>query len=121
MVEHQCWSNAQNSRCETLEIFGIPTGTKNTDLGSKVFDAQTKFDVAIDPVNLEACHWLNFRNIDNEVILNLPRRKNPDNIRRSRKNLKGADLNSIKISDPMYINDSLFIYYKTIWSKCTKL
>lgn len=52
-MEHQCWSNAQNSRCEILEIFGIPTGTKNTDLESKVFDAQTKFDVAIDPVNLE--------------------------------------------------------------------
>ena len=95
-------------------MFGIPAATKDTDLESKVLNVLTKFNVAIDSVNIEACHWLNSRNTDKEVIPKLPRRKNSDNIHRSRKKLKGADLNSIKISNPIYINDSLCVYYKKV-------
>ena len=55
-MEHQCYSNAQYSRCEKLEISGIPTITKDTDIENQVLDALTKIDVTIDLLNDEACH-----------------------------------------------------------------
>ena len=37
------------------------------------------------------------------------------------KNLKDMNFSSIAIRSPVYINDSLCKYYKTLWRKCKKL
>ena len=48
-LERQCWGNSQYSRCECLEITGVPDSISNDDLEEtniKIFD---KLDVAINP------------------------------------------------------------------------
>ena len=55
-LERQCWSNAQYSRRETLEISGIPENTDDGELEGKVLTVLSKLDVNIDPANVEGCH-----------------------------------------------------------------
>ena len=54
MLERQCWSNAQYSRRETLEISRIPD-IDNGDLEGSVLTVLSKLDVNVDPANVEAC------------------------------------------------------------------
>ena len=53
-LERQCWSNAQYSRRETLEISRIPD-IDNGDLEGSVLTVLSKLDVNVDPANVEAC------------------------------------------------------------------
>ena len=121
MLERHCWSNAQCYRQETLEISGIPENIDGRELEGKVLTVLSKLDVNIDSANVEAYHWLKSNNKGKKAILKLSRRKNSDEIRRVRSKLKTAVLKSIGISTPVYINDSLYIYYKKLWSRCKKL
>ena len=77
--------------------------------------------VNIDPANVEACHWLKSNNKGRKAILKLSRQKDSDEISRVRSKLKTTDLKRIGITTPVYINDSLCIYYKKLCSKCKKL
>ena len=120
-LERQCWSNAQYSRRETLEISGIPENINDGELEGNGLTVLSKLDVNIDPVNVEACHWLKSNNKGKKAILKLFRRKDSDEIGRVRDKLKTTDLKPIGITTPGYINDSLYFYYKKLWSKCKKL
>ena len=117
-LERQCWSNAQYSRRETLEISGIPENTDDGELEGKVLTVLSKLDVNMDPANAETCHWVK-SNKGKKAILKFSRRKDSDEIRRVK--LKITDLEPIGITTPVYINDSLCFYYKNLWSKCKKL
>ena len=55
------------------------------------------------------------------MIIKFARRKDAENIRKARKKLKGLVLSSIGLKLPIYVNDSLCIYYKKLWAKCKKL
>ena len=56
-LERQCWGNNQYSRRECLEITGVPDSVSN-DLEKTTIKVFDKIDVAIDPSNIEDCHWL---------------------------------------------------------------
>ena len=56
-LERQCWWNNQYSRRECLEITGVPDSVSN-DLEKTTIKVFDKIDVAIDPSNIEDCHWL---------------------------------------------------------------
>ena len=120
-LDCQCWSNAQYCRWETLEISGIPENIDKGELEGKVLTVLSKLDVNIDPVSVEACHWLKSNNKGKKAVLKLSRRKDSDEIRRVRSKLKTTDLKSMGITTPVYINDSSWFYYKKLWSKCKKL
>ena len=62
----------------------------------KIFD---KLDVAIDPSNIEDCHWLK-SNGSNKVIIKFARRKDANMIRKNNK-LKGMNLCSVSINNPV--------------------
>ena len=79
-LERQCWSNAQYSKRETLEISGIPENIDDVELKGKVLTVLSKLDVSIDPANVEACHWLKSNNKSKRAILKLSRRKDLDKI-----------------------------------------
>ena len=119
-LERRCWSNAQYSKRETLEISGIPENIDDAELEGKVLTVLSKLDVNIDPANVEACHWLMSSNKGKKAIPELSRRNDSDEIHRIRSKLKTTDLKS-KGMTTMYINDSLNFYYKKLWSKCKKL
>ena len=57
-LERQCWENNQYSRPECLEITGVPGSVSNDDLEETTIKIFDKLDVAIDPSNIEDCHWL---------------------------------------------------------------
>ena len=88
-LERQCWGNSQYSKRECLEITGV----------------------AIDPSNNEHCHWLK-SNGPKKVIIKFARRKDANIIRKNKNKLKGMNLCSIGINNPVFINDSLCSYYK---------
>ena len=77
----------------------------------------SKLDVNIDPANVEACHWLKSKNKGKKAVLKLSRQKDLDEIRRVRSKLKTTDLKPIGIPTPVNITDSLYFYYKKLWSK----
>ena len=71
-VEWQCWSNAQYSRCECLEIVGIPSSVNIKDLEGKVCPIFNKIGVAVKPDDIEACHRLHN---DKKTIVKFSKRK----------------------------------------------
>ena len=120
-LQRQCWSNEQYSRRECLEATGIPQDTNDDKLEEVVVGVMDKIDVKVQTENIEACHWLKSKGNDKKVIIKFSRRKDADNVRKAKKKLKSANLSSLGINNPVYINDSLCNYYKLLWSKCKKL
>lgn len=120
-LERQCWSNEQYSRRECLEISGIPEDTSSETLEKTVLDVFSKIDVDIQPDNIEACHWLKSDRTGKKAIVKFSKRKDADKVRKCKRKLKTANLNSLGISNPVFINDSLCKYYKYLWSKSKKL
>ena len=121
VLERKCWSNEQYSRRECLEISGIPSDTEAGKLEETLLKVFEKLDVDVDPKNVEDCHWLKTRNSSKKVIIKLSKRKDADKIRQVKKKLKSLNLESMGISSPIFINDSLCAYYKKLWAKCKKL
>lgn len=120
-LERQCWSNEQYSRRECLEVTGIPGNTDDDKLEETVLNVLNKIDVNVQAENIEACHWLKSKKGPNKVIVKFSRRKDADNVRKAKKKLKSANLSTLGIKNPVYINDSLCKLYKLLWSKCKEL
>ena len=119
-TERQCWTNAQYSRRECLEVIGIPKTVESKDLEQtvcKVFNS-IGFDNKED--RIEACHRLTK---SDRTIVKFSRRKDCQHLMRIKKGLK--DLNPTNLSFPegtkMYVNDSLCPYYRGLWNECKKL
>ena len=87
----------------------------------KVREAFDKIDSAVKSKNIEACHWIKTKHGGKRVIIKLSKRKDADRIRKNKKKLKSTDLSSLNVQGPVYINDSLCSYYKSLWSKCKSL
>ena len=120
VLERQCWGNSQYSRRECLEITSIPDSVSNDDLEETTIKIFDKLDMATDPSNIEDCHWLK-SNGSKKVIIKFARRKDANLIRKNKNKLKGMNLCSIGVNNPVFINDSLCSYYKMLWRKCKKL
>ena len=106
-LERQCWSNSQYSRCECLELTGIPETNDNNTLESTVLKIFEKFEVNVDPSNVEDCHWISSKNGPKRVIVKVSKRKDASRIRSFKRKLKNMDLTSTGINNPVYISDSL--------------
>ena len=119
-LERQCWANNQYSRRECLEISGIPENIENKDLQNLTLQIFEKIHISVDPENVEDCHCVKTQR-SKKVIIKLSRRNNANKIRSEKKKLKGKNLTSLGINTPVYINDSLCIYYEKLWTNCKKL
>ena len=119
-LERQCWGNNQYSRCEFLEITDVPDSVSNDDLEKTTIKVFVKLNVAIEPSNIEDCHWLKSSG-PKKVIIKFARRNDGNLIRKNKNKLKGMNLCSIGIHNPVFINDRLCSYYKMLWRKCKKL
>ena len=113
-LERQCWGNNQYSRRECLEITGVPDSVSNDDLEETIIKIFDKLNVAIDPSNIEDCHWLK-SNGPKKVIIKFARRKDGTLIRKNKNKLKGINLCSAGINYPVFINDILCSHYKMLW------
>ena len=102
-LESQCWANEQYSRCECLEISGVPESVTDNDLKGKVLNLLEKIDVQVHPDYIEVCHWIK-SNVGPKKVIKMSRHKDADKIRRAKKKLKGLDLSSIGINSAVFIN-----------------
>ena len=119
-LQRQCWGNNQYSRRECLENTSVPDSVSNDDLEETIIKIFDKLNVAIDPSNIVDCHWLK-RNGPKKVIIKFTRRKDVNLVQKIKNKLKGMNLSSIGINNPVFINDSLCSCYKMLWRKCKKL
>ena len=83
----------------------------------KIFD---KLDVATDLSNIEDCHRLKSSE-PKKVIIKFVRRKDANLIWKNKNKLKGMNLCSVGINNPVFINHNLCSYYKMLWWRCKKL
>ena len=120
-LQRKCWSNEQYSRRECLEIVGVPESVEPDKLEEKMSCIFSKLNVTVQAADIEACHWIQAKKGPKKVIVKLSRRKDAEEIRKARKKLKSLNLSSIGIESPIYINDSLCVYYKKLWAKCKNL
>ena len=80
LLECQCWANKQYSRCECLEISGVPESVSDKDLEGKVLNLFQKIDIEVHPDNIEACNWVESNAGPKKVIIKMSRRKDADKI-----------------------------------------
>ena len=120
-LECQCWANEKYSRCEQLEISGVPVSVTDNDVEGKVLKLLEKTNAEVHPDHIQACHWIKSNAGPKKVIIKMSQRKDADKIRRANKKPKGLDLFLIGINSAMFIHDSLCRYYKNLWAKCKKL
>ena len=111
-VERDCWTNAQYSRRECLEVDGIPSSANIKDLEGKICTAFNRIGVAVKPNDIETCHRL--YNDKKQLWTFLLRVK---------KELKNIDPSEFDFPEgtAIFINESLYSYYKMLWNKCKKL
>ena len=57
--ERHCWANAQYSRCECLEVVGIPNSVKDDAREDKVLNVFWEIGVEIGQCDNQACHRVN--------------------------------------------------------------
>ena len=79
-LKRQCWANEQYSRCECLEISGVPESVTDIDLERKVLKLLEKIDVEVYRDHIEACHWIKPNAGPKKVIIKMSRRKDADKI-----------------------------------------
>ena len=102
--ESKCQSNNKGGKLEETSL--------------KRFES---LNVEVDPKVVEDCRWLQNRNGCKKVIIKLPKRKDGNKIRQVKNKLKSLNLETMGISSPIVINDSLCPYYKKLWDKYKKL
>ena len=109
----QCGAINQYSRPECPKISAIPKIIEIKDLGNLTLKIFEEIDISVDSKNVEDCHWVKTQR-SKKVIIKLSRRKDSSKIRSEKEKLKGKNLTSLGLNTPVYINDSLFIYYKKL-------
>ena len=119
-MERQCWANAQYSRRECLEVAGIPRDVSNENLESKVLEVFSKVGCEILSRDIEACHPLTN---NDRVIVKFLRRKGCNQVLSVKRDLRKIKLEDIGLrgSNSVFINPSLYPYYRMLWSKSKRL
>ena len=84
VLEIQCWRReCEYSRRECLEITAVPDSISNDDMEETTIKIFETLDVTIGPSYTEDCHWLK-SNGPKKVIIKFARRKNANNIRKTK-------------------------------------
>ena len=127
-MERRYYVNEQYSRREYLEISGIPASFSDNGLEYKVLEILEEIDVPIDPSLVGDCHRLPSKGSSKKkkkrlVIIKLNRRKDIRRILLNQNKLKSLKQESVNLPEEanVFINESLCLYYKKLWSKCRNL
>ena len=108
------------SRCECLEVIGIPTSIPNDSLEANITKVFDKLGVHVKGKDIQACHHLK----DNDsVIIKLSNRKDSLQVLHVKKDLKSWDPTELEFPEGtrIFINESFRAYYHGLWNKCKKL
>ena len=111
-LEKQCWTNAEYSRRECLEIVGILRSADDKSLDEKVIQVFKKVGC-----NIQACHCISKKN--DRVIVKFSRRKDFQQVLSVKKKFQKLKMEDIGLTgdNKVFINHSLCPYYRVLWSK----
>ena len=112
-IEKQCWANAQYSRRECLEIYGIPSSVSDNDLEDLVCKSITKADVAVSDKDNEDCHRVGKRD---QSIVKFSKKKVSTQVFNIRKDLKKFSMEDLQLTvqGKLYLNQSLCPYNRVL-------
>ena len=106
-----------------MEISGIPDSIPNNNLQETVLKIFNETGVTVNSRDVEACHRLNQKANPKKVIIKLLKRKDVATVMNNKKKLKSMKPQNIGLPSgcKIYINESLYKYYKYLWWKCKLL
>ena len=100
-LEGQCWTNAQYSRKEFVEVVGIPCQVDDKHLEGKVLSIFQKVGCTIAPEFLGDCHRLCKNN--DRVIVKFTRRKDCKQVLQVKKDLKDLTADDLDLPQEKYL------------------
>ena len=121
-VEKSIAKTDQYDRRNNVEFHGIPNDIDDVNLEEKVIDICKAIGVKINSTKIEACHRFG-RGDPKKVIARFVNRKDCDEIRSNKKNLKKVDMSKIGLGNEtkIYNQDNLSPYFSELAWKCRKL
>ena len=119
-VKRHCWKNAQYSRRECVEVGRIPSSVEHDQLEPTICRILHHIGVNISGNKIEACHRMG-KNSD-RTIVKFPSRKDYEHTMHIKKDLKDLDATDLDLLPwtKLYINDSLYPYYRGLWNETKK-
>ena len=125
VTERKCWANEQYTSRGCLEISRISELVNDNALEDKIQGLLRgiNVDTELDTENIESCHCLKGKGSIGRVILKLSEKNDAEKIKLNKKKLKNIDhkKNGLSSGTKVFINESLYGYYKLLWLKCKKL
>ena len=111
----------QYSRPECLDIVGIHCKVSGEVLGEKVLNIFGKLGCNISLDHIDACYCVGRRN--DTVTVKFSRQKDCHQVWSVKKDLKKLTMEDLELpgNNKTFINRSLYVYYKMLWSKSKKL
>ena len=116
-MERQCWANAQYSRCECVEVAGIPQSVPASDLEKTFSNILEKVRMEVPAKDIDACHRVGKQG---RVIVKFLRKKDCQQILSVKKDIQkvnATDLDLPNTTIKFYLNESLCPSYGMLWSK----
>ena len=105
------------------EFSGIPD-TINDDVEDTIIEACKDINIDVNETDIEACHRLPVRrNATNasRVIVKFGNRKHAESILSKKFTLSSTDFSRLNINNKVYVNPSVFPYYRYLWGRCKDL
>ena len=118
-LERSLHAQEQYSRRECLEIVGIPVSIDGKNLQATVCNILNEIDVPCGSEDLEECHRIK----GDRTIVKFSSKQKSSEVLGKKKKLKNVDGSKFdfNVGVKLYINESLFPYYRGLWGKCKKL
>ena len=103
-----------------MEILGIRASVLLTKILNQVLE---EIDIPLGPTSVEDCHRLTSKGSPKKVIVKLNRRKDIHRILTTKNKLKNLKSEPVHLpgETKFFINESLCLYYKKLWSNCKRL
>ena len=116
-MEKQCWANAQYSKCECVEVAGIPQTVPASDLEKTFSKILEKVGMEVPAKDIDACHQVGKQG---RIIVKFLRRKDFQQVFSVKKGIQkitATDLDLHNTTIKLYLNES----YRILWSKSKTL
>ena len=120
-IERQDWENAQHSSRECLKVLSISSEVDVDVLEDNVLNIFGKLDCNIPPERIEAGNRISKK--CSTVIVKFTKCKYCQQVWSVKKNLQKIKMEDVNLpgQNKLFINRSLYPYYKVLWSKSKKL
>ena len=114
-LERGLHSQEQYSRRECLEVVGIPSSVDDKNLQSTFCSILGDINVVCDSSDIEDCHGIK----GDRTIIKFSSQRKFSKVLNKKKKLKKLDIGKYGFNDVLsiYINESLWPYYRRLWSK----